>query len=118
MVELVGARPESSAPFSSRDQTLVPGPFLEAPSWVEPRPNLCFPQGQEVKAQPALGNKQRDHQELLRDSHSTVHRPLCLPTARLPFHGHSRLLTLLTQLSLCWEKALCLCAHMCVCMCV
>lgn len=36
---------------------------------VEPRPDLCFPQGQEVKAQPGLGNKQRDHQENALSSH-------------------------------------------------
>ena len=62
------------------------------PSWVEPRLGLYFPQGQEVKAPTALGNKQRDHQEnpcpptgkLLRDSHSLPATSCFPPSYFLP----------------------------------
>lgn len=56
----------------TRKLMLPPAPMTGCPptsSWVEPRPDLCFPQGQEVKAQPGLGNKQRDHQENALSSH-------------------------------------------------
>lgn len=109
MVQLVGpCLTESHALSSSCGQTA-----LLSPSRMEPRSDLCFPQGQEVKAQPGLGNKQRDHQEDALSSHprSFSEIPTAQPATPVPhllppifLHRESLMLklswSLMTQLSL------------------